>query len=153
MKPVSKLERSNNGMHYIMVDQEAVDEFLSKGQKRVNSRLNDQIEFHCAFMSKKEGGHFVYVGSSVCKKLGIKEGSQVEATFMADTTDYQFEMPEEFNKVLKQDEEASAFFHSLSPGNQRGLIYLVTRVKSTNKRIERSFIIAQSLKKGITTPT
>lgn len=152
MKTVSILEKFENGMHYIMVDPETVDEFLKKGQKRAICRLNGQVEFHCAFISIKDGGHYIYVGSAARKKLGIKQGSQVEVIFVDDTTDYQFEMPEEFGEVLKQDKKANDIFHSLSPGNQRGLISLVTRVKSSDKRIERSFKIAESLKKGITSP-
>ena len=37
-------------------------------------------------------------------------------------------------------------------GNKRGLMYLVSQVKSSDKRIERSFIIAAKLKRGITSP-
>ena len=147
-----KLAKFNSGMHYIMVDKEIVDAFKCMGTHRAMCRLNDHVEFHCAFMPKKQGGYFVNIGSKICKKLKIKEGSTVTATFAADKTDYQFEMPEELREVFNLDSNANTIFQSLTEGNQRGLIYLVTQVKSSDRRIERALKIADRLKNGITSP-
>ncbi|HMP87120.1 MAG TPA: YdeI/OmpD-associated family protein, partial [Lacibacter sp.] len=54
--------------------------------------------------------------------------------------------------VLESDPEAEALFRKLTPGNQRGLLYLVTRLRSSEKRIERSLHIAEKMKAGITSP-
>lgn len=147
-----KLEKFSSGMHYIRVDNNIVDRFKNIGAKRAICKLNDQIEFHCAFMPKKEGGHYVNIGAIICKKLQIKEGSTVTAIFTDDSTEYQFEMPEELSEVLNLDTDANHIFQNLTGGNQRGLIYLVTQVKSSDKRIERALKIAERLKKGITSP-
>jgi hypothetical protein len=147
-----QLEKFDSGMHYIMVDNSIVDSFKIIGDKRAICRLNDQIEFHCAFMPKKEGGHFINIGATICKKLKIKEGSTVTATFTTDKTEYQFEMPEELIEVMNLDSDANNIFHTLTEGNQRGLIYLVTQVKSSDKRIERALKITDRLKDGITSP-
>lgn len=152
MKSTYTLEKFASGMHYIMVDKKNVDLFKSIGNNRVLCKLNGQLEFHCAFMPKKEGGHFVNIGATICKKLKIKEGSIVSATFRIDDSEYQFEMPEEFHEVLNSDPIASYIFHKLTQGNQRGLIYLVTQVKSSEKRIERSIKIVNRLKNGFTSP-
>ncbi len=152
MKTEFRLEKFSNGMHYIFVDNNIIDTFRNIGNKRAVCRLNDQIEFHCAFMPKKEGGHFVNIGATICKKLKIKEGSTVTAAFTADNTEYQFELPEELSEVLKLDIDANIIFQNLTEGNQRGLIYLVTQVKSSHKRIERALKIAERLKNGITSP-
>lgn len=152
MKTAYRLEKFSSGMHYIIVDKDIVDTFKNLGDKRAVCKLNDQVEFHCAFMPKKEGGHFVNIGTTICKKLKIKEGSTVTATFTVDKTAYQFEMPEELIEVLYLDTDANNIFHSLTEGNQRGLIYLVTQVKSSDKRIERALKIADRLKNGITSP-
>ena len=61
-------------------------------------------------------------------------------------------MPEELSAVLSLDTAAAQKFKSLTPGNQRGLIYLVTQVKTSDKRIERALTIADRLKHGITSP-
>ncbi len=103
-------------------------------------------------MPKKEGGHFIHIGSAISKKLKIKKGLKVTATFFVDHSDYQFEMPEELKEVLNTDSEANKIFHSLIAGNQRGLIYLVTQVKSSDKRIGRALMIVEKIKKGVTAP-
>ena len=139
-------------MHYILLEKKVVSLFTKDGNKRVICRINDQIEFHCAMMPKKEGGHFINIGSTICKKLKIKEGSKVTATFLPDNSEHQFEIPEELKEVLNTDPYANNIFQTLTKGNQRGLIYLVTQVKTSNKRIERSLKIAARLKNGITSP-
>ncbi len=141
-----------SGMHYFMLDNKTVAILTKGGNKRAICKLNNQVEFHCAIMPKKEGGHFVNVGLAICKKLGLKEGAKVAASFSIDKTNYQFEMPDELKEVLATDGTAKKLFHSLSEGNQRGLMYLVTQVKSVDKRIERALKIVERLKNGVTSP-
>lgn len=152
MKSTYKLEKFSSGMHYILVDPKIVDLFNKNGDKRAICKLNDQLEFHCAFMPKKEGGHYINIGATICKKLHLKEGFLVKASFEVDNSDYQFAMPEEFSEVLSTDADANVIFHNLTEGNQRGLIYLVSQVKSSEKRIERALKIANRLKNGVTSP-
>jgi uncharacterized protein YdeI (YjbR/CyaY-like superfamily) len=146
------LEKFDSGMHYIMLDKKTVAVLTKNNNKRAICKLNNQLEFHCAIMPKKQGGHFINVGLTICNKLKIKEGSKVSATFSIDKTEYQFEMPEELKEVLDTDQAAYKIFHSLTEGNQRGLIYLVTQVKSSDKKIERALKIVERLKSGITSP-
>jgi uncharacterized protein YdeI (YjbR/CyaY-like superfamily) len=146
------IEKFDSGMHFLMLDKKTVLELTKNNNKRAICKLNDQIEFHCAIMPKREGGHYINIGLTVCKKLKIKEGSKVSATFLVDTTEYQFEMHEELKEVLDTDHEADTIFHSLTEGKQRGLIYLVGQVKSGEKRIERALKIAERLKNGVTSP-
>lgn len=152
MKKEYTLEKFSSGMHYIMLDKTVVDIFTTNGNKRVICTLNEQVEFHCAIMPKKEGGNFINIGSAICKKLKINEGSKVTVTFLPDNSEYQFKVPEELKEVLKIDFDANSIFETLTEGNQRGLIYLVAQVKSSDKRIERALKIADRLKNGITSP-
>ncbi len=152
MTSIYVLEKFDSGMHYIMLDKKTVVDFTKNGNKRVICKINGQVEFHCAIMPKKEGGHFINIGSTICKKLKIKEGSKVTATFSIDKSEYQFEMPEELREVLSTDTDADIIFQSLTEGNRRGLIYLVTQVKSSDKRIERALRIVERLKNGVTSP-
>jgi hypothetical protein len=149
---MSKLHKFNSGMHYILVDEAIVNSFADNGSSRVICTANGDVEFHCAFMPKKEGGFFINIGSAICKKLKVKAGDEISVKFKEDTTEYQFEMPEEFAEVLLQDSEANEIFQTLTDGNKRGLIYIVTAVKSSDKRIERAIKIARNLKAGITSP-
>ncbi len=146
------VEKFDSGMHFIMLDKKTVATLTKGGNKRAICKLNNKAEFHCAIMAKKEGGHFINIGSVICKKLNIKVGSVVTATFVVDKTEYQFDMPEELKEVLESDKEADRIFHSLTAGNQRGLMYLVSQVKSSDKRIERALKIAEKIKLGITSP-
>ncbi len=146
------LEQFSSGMHYIVVDEKAARKILTNDNKRAICKLNETVEFHCALMKKKEGGYFINIGSSICKRLKIKKGSLVTATFEIDKSKYQFEMPEELEEVLKTDKQALSIFEKITAGNKRGVIYLVSKVKSVEKRIEKSLRIAEYLKVGITSP-
>lgn len=146
------LEKFDSGMHYIMVDQKTIATIIPNTNTRAICTLNNSVEFHCAIMPKKEGGYFINIGSSICKKLILQQGDTVTATFVVDTTEYQFEMPYELQEVLDTDNEANQIFQSLKKGNQRGLIYLVTQVKSSDKKIERCLKIAEQIKRGVTSP-
>ncbi len=139
-------------MHYILLDAATVNHLIKKDNNRVICTINHAVSFHCAIMPKKEGGHFINIGQAVCKKLGLTEGCSLEASFETDNTPYQFDMPEELMEVLNTDSKAYDLFHNLTEGNQRGLIYLITQVKSQDKRIARALKIAQQLKNGITSP-
>jgi hypothetical protein len=147
-----KLEKFNSGMHYVMINDEMLTPFFSKKIKRVVCKINDNLDFHCAFMPKKEGGFYINIGSSICKKLNLKLGDEVVLSFREDTTEYQFDMPEELTEVFYQDPDAFTIFEGLTDGNKRGLIYLVTMVKSSEKRIDRALKIVEKLKMGITKP-
>jgi hypothetical protein len=146
------LEKFATGMHYFMLDKEAAKALLREGNKRAICLINNEIEFHCAIMSTKHGEHFVNVGLTICKKLDLRKGSTLKASFSVHNTTYQFEMPEEMQEVLDTDQDALKIFQSLTKGNQRSLIYLVTQVKSTDKKIERAIKIVNQLKKGICSP-
>ncbi|MFN8889594.1 MAG: DUF1905 domain-containing protein [Cyclobacteriaceae bacterium] len=146
------LHKFASGMHYILLDAKAASQWVKENNKRVIGTINGKVDFHCGIMPKKEGGFYVNIGSTICKKLKLKEGDILSVTFKKDTSSYQFEMPEELSEVLATDRKANGLFHSLSEGNQRGLIYLVTQVKSTDKRIERALRIAEQLKIGVTSP-
>jgi Bacteriocin-protection, YdeI or OmpD-Associated/Domain of unknown function (DUF1905) len=146
------LQKFTGSMHYIMPDAKTVAALTKNNNKRVICTLNHTLQLHCALMPKKEGGHFIAIGAAVCKKLKIKAGATVSASFTIDTTAYQFEMPEELQEVLDTDPVAQKIFAALTPGNQRGLIYLVTMVKSVDKRIERALLIAKKIKAGIISP-
>ncbi len=139
-------------MHFILLDAKTARKWVKDGNRRVIGNINGKVDFHCAILSKKEEAYYVNIGSTLCKKLKLKEGDSLTVTFRKDTSDYQFDMPEELSEVLATDRKADQLFHALTEGNQRGLIYLVSQVKSTDKRIERALRITEQLKNGITSP-
>jgi hypothetical protein len=146
------LQKLPTSSHYIMLDAKTVAKLTKDNNKRVICTINKTEKLHCAIMPKKDGGHFVMIGASICKKLKLKVGMEIEASFVIDKTEYQFDMPEELKEVLDTDDEANKIFHALTAGNQRGLIYLLSLVKSSDKKIERALKIAERIKLGISSP-
>jgi hypothetical protein len=146
------LQKHPSSSHYIMLDAKKVAKLTKGGNKRVICTINKTEKLHAAIMPKKDGGHFVMIGSSICKKLQLKVGEGLNVNFAIDKTDYQFALPEELKEVLDTDDEANKIFHALTAGNQRGLIYLLSLVKSSDKKIERALKIAERIKQGITLP-
>jgi Domain of unknown function (DUF1905) len=65
------LQKFSNGMHYIMLDKKTIATITKGGNKRAICALNEVVEFHCAIMPKKEGGHFINIGSTICRKLKL----------------------------------------------------------------------------------
>lgn len=147
-----RLQKQGGSMHFIVLDVATVTKLTRNGNKRAICTLNGTERFHCAIMPGKQGSHYVNVGQRICRKLGVKEGDVVTATFEVDTSEHQFEMPEELAEVLDSDPEAKSIFDGLTPGNRRSLIYLVGLVKSADKKIERALKIATQIKSGITSP-
>ncbi|HIP32236.1 MAG TPA: hypothetical protein EYG86_05705, partial [Crocinitomicaceae bacterium] len=61
---------------------------------------------------------------------------------------YGFDVPEEFEELLRQDDIARERFESLSMGKRRSIIYLILQVKSSQKRIEKSIFLLENLKRA-----
>jgi uncharacterized protein YdeI (YjbR/CyaY-like superfamily) len=61
-------------------------------------------------------------------------------------------MPEEFQAVLDSDPEAFDIFKSFTPGKQRSLIYYILKIKTSQLRIDRSILISENMKRGMTDP-
>lgn len=91
-------------------------------------------------------GSYIMVNKKVREQLGLKEGDQVTLELMKDTSEYGMPMPESLQVMLDQDEIGSEYFHALTPGKQRSLIYLVSKVKNIDKQINKALAILDHLK-------
>ena len=139
-------------MDYIALDAKTVKRVTAGGNKRVLCTLNETLTLHAAVMKTKEGMHYIMISAATQKKLGIKPGSTVKAKIEIDKSELQFHIPEEFAEVMDTDPGAKKVFDNLTNGNKRGLIAIVSMVKSSDKRIERALLIAEKIKMGITSP-
>lgn len=146
------IEKFDNGMHYVSVDKSIADRLLKGGNKRCICTVNKTISFHGAIQKRKDGNHLIYLGSKILKQLNAKKGMIIHVDFKKDDTANQFEESEVWNEVINSDPEVKAIFNTLTPGNKRSIIYLITQVKSLDKQIERSLKIAAKLKMGIYSP-
>jgi uncharacterized protein YdeI (YjbR/CyaY-like superfamily) len=139
-------------MHYIELDAKTVKRVTAGGNKRVVCKLNNIISVHAAVMKTKEGMYYLMISAANLKKLSAKAGNIVKTEIEIDKSELQFHIPEEFAEVMATDPAAKKIFDSLTAGNKRGLIALVNMLKSSDKKIERSLLIAAKLKTGVTSP-
>lgn len=144
----TRLERFDSDLwhFHIPVPDGVAQKFLEKEQKRVICTLNGEVVFHCALMPKGDGSWFINVNKELRKKLGLKEGSVVNAELKMDDSKYGMPMPEELGELLAIDDEGSRYFHSLTPGKQRNLIYMVASPKTSDTRIKKALVIVDYLK-------
>lgn len=138
-------------MHAVSVDALSVEPWVDQGIKRVLCSIGN-ARLHVALNPRKQGGYWIYINSATVQSEGLRVGALVTFSLEPDKSPIQFDVPEEFAEVLETDPEAKSIFSALTPGNQRGLIYLVTQLKSTDKRIARALLIAEKLKRGIHFP-
>lgn len=131
------------GYHF-PVSNEIASLFINGNNRRVICTLNDTISLHCALMPNKENW-FVMLNKQVFKKLNLPLNSVIEVKMIKDESEYGMPMPDEFREVLDQDPDADVYFHNLTPGKQRSLIYLVGKVKSSDSRIRKALAIADHL--------
>ncbi len=147
----AKIETSTTKVwtrHFVVPD-ECIDVFTGEdGSRRVVCLLNGTIEFQCGIISVRKGVLGCMVNKSICKKLGIDTGDVVQVQLREDTSEYGLPMPEEFAELLRYDHEADTYFHSLTAGKQRTLLYIINSAKNSEKKIERAISIANHLVKN-----
>ncbi|MGD9629468.1 MAG: YdeI/OmpD-associated family protein [Pyrinomonadaceae bacterium] len=151
-KPVrfrSKLEVTDSDppWHILRFPKAKVADFGFQGNlRRVVCTLNGVETFNCALFPSK-GEYFITLNKKLRQKLGLEVGRSVSVELVRDESDYGMPMPEEFAEVLRQDKDGERLFVALSPGNQRLMLKLIVFVKDVDKRIVRSLVGIEILKK------
>jgi len=132
---------------YIIIPNEIYDKMLPlTTDKRIKCTLNNTITVSRA-MSPKNDFHYILLNKEILKKLKITFGEVVSVEIQPDVSKYGMEITEEMEEVLFSDPDGSDLFHRLTPGVQRSLIYMINKIKSSQLRIERSFVILEHIKK------
>ena len=131
---------------HIIVPQEVYNAMTMDGKKRVMCRIEGNEQFHAGFMPDGKGNYFIKLNKEKMKSFQLNLGQEVDVYLEKDTSKYGMAMPEEFNVVLAQDIEGAEFFESLTDGKKRTLIYMVSLVKNSDKRITKTLIILDHLK-------
>ena len=132
--------------HHLTVPDEVVQYFLEQKIKRVQCTLNGQYEFQCALMPKGNGTYFININSEIRKKFRLRIGTPVQVKLVEDKSQYGMPMPEELQEIFNIDDEASHFFHSLTPGKQRSLLYIIGKPKSSDVRLKKAIVVTEYLK-------
>lgn len=134
------------GPHIIIPEKIFEEMILLSPNKRILCTLNNTLTVSRA-MSPKDGYHYILLNKDVLKKCGLENGSPVHVVLQPDVSKYGIDITEEMQEVLYSDPDGSDLFHKLTPGVQRSLIYIVNKIKNSQLRIERSFVILEHIKK------
>lgn len=143
----SVLERSDNklwGAH-LRIPQHSVAGLVSKTSRRIVCSLNDGPERQCALLPDGNGDFLVTVNKSLRTSLGLNFGDRVLVRMRKDDSKYGLPMPAELAEVFRQDPAALKRFHTLTPGRQRTLLYIVNSGKNVDDRIFRAVTVTRHL--------
>ncbi|MEZ4854357.1 DUF1905 domain-containing protein [Flavobacterium sp.] len=145
---ISSFDDNNLGYGpYIIIPEAIYEKMLPQTtDKRIKCTLNNSLTVSRA-MSPKGDFHYILLNKEVLKKCKLEIGDEVSVIIKPDESKYGMEITEEMEEVLYSDPEGSKIFHQLTPGTQRTLIYIINKIKSSQLRIERSFVILEHLKK------
>ncbi len=141
---VEKLDSSVWSYHIVVPD-EISAQFMD-GDKRVKCRLNDTIDIQAGLMPKGDGVYFININKEIRKKLKLEIGDELSVIIEKDESPYGMSMPEEMSELLAIDDEADAYFHALTKGKQRSLLFLIAKPKHSDTRLKKALTIVDYLK-------
>lgn len=140
---ISVFENSIWGLHFEVPDHIA-SLFIKGNYRRVVCTINNQKKVHAAIMPNK-GLWYILLSKALCRELRVKEGDEITVLLESETSEYGMPMPEELEICLWQEEGAMKYFEALTPGKQRSLIYIVSKLKSPDSRIRKGLAISEHL--------
>ena len=144
-------EVSVEGIHSIVIPDAIAIPFIDQGHSRVKVRASfdsNSIEFYAA-VRKYNGQYLMMFSKNKQKELGILPNDYLQMQFFEDTSKYGVEVPEEFEAVMLSDYDAYQIFESFTKGKQRGIIYMIMRFKDSQKKIDKTLVLCENLKRGI----
>lgn len=146
----SVLESSDNklwGAHFQVPSIIAGALMEGRDNRRVVCRLNDRVEYQCALLPFGDGKLVITVNKKNQQLLKLRAGSTLQVSLRPDNSEYGLPMPEELKELLAQEEEGNRYFHALTPGKIRTLLYIAGQPKNSETRLRRAIAIVEHLKK------
>lgn len=131
---------------HLLVPTEVCDQIKAAGIDRLKVTINNTVTTYSALISNGKGGHFIIMNKENEKKLKLQLGDDVDIIIEEDTSKYGMPLPEEYDELLKIDDEGLKYFESLTPGKRRNLIHLISKPKSSQVRLTKALIINDYLK-------
>lgn len=114
--------------------------------KRFVFTANESVSFHGAFVPIGGAEYLVIINQERRKKLSLRIGDNVTISIKEDKSKYGMPLPDEMAMAFEADEEGAKYFHALTPGKIRNLLYMVDKVKNPDKRIEKAIVILEHLR-------
>ena len=132
----------------LLIPHAAVAELLRRERNptRVVVETGSGHRLHTGLMNDGRGDHFITVNQQLRKREGWDVGDQITLTITPDDSDYGIPVPAEASELWDLDPEARTVFHSLTPGQQRGLLYQIDKLKRPESRAKKAVQIHEYLK-------
>ncbi len=134
------------GVHYVEVPTNVVKKLGGLNKQRLLCSINKHPTFQCGMMALGEGRGYITVSKKKLNQFSIALGDVIKVILEPDNSEFGMEVPEELIEIFAQDPEAEKRFMSITPGKQRNIIYYVSGVKNSDKRIERALKLINNLK-------
>ncbi|MDO8967851.1 MAG: YdeI/OmpD-associated family protein [Algoriphagus sp.] len=135
----------NHWHFHIPVPIGIADQMMDVSHRRVLIWIKNNGPYHMALLKSKEYW-YVLVNQELRKKLELDEYHSIPVRIERDLSEFGHDVPEELQVLLDQEEEGNDYFRKLTPGKQRSLIFLVTKVKNPESRMKKSLAIIHHLK-------
>jgi len=133
----------------VFVDSDTVERMAASnaGSRRIIVSIAETIEWHAAFIPSGKGDFFIIVNKDRVKALRQNDINldKLTVTLLPDESDYGMPMPVELGELLAMDNEADKYFHALTPGKMRALMYLVAKPKREETRLKKAVGIVEYL--------
>ena len=119
----------------IVVPEEAIDQLAAGKRPPVLVNVNG-YEYRNT-VGVMGGKHMVSISAAVRKATGLQGGDPIQVTLTVADTPQEVTIPADFAAALAADEQASAFFGTMSNSMQRYHIDTITAAKSADTRQRR----------------
>ncbi|MDX2360275.1 MAG: YdeI/OmpD-associated family protein [Crocinitomicaceae bacterium] len=138
-------------LHHLTVSDDTLKIFAEEGDKSIyNQRfiiaVSSSITWRGGTVSLGNNSAYITFSKERMKQLDVHLDDTITFTLEKDTSKYGFEVPIEFEEVLRQDPHAKQRFERIRMGLQRAVIYQIIQYKSEAKRIEKSIFFLENLK-------
>lgn len=143
----SPIQRLNDWMrmHVVRIPDAVADAMKATGARRFVGTMNG-MKVNRAMQFREEVGYIFTLGNEVLTKARLSEGDLVALIVRVDPNPDHIELPETFEQVLEQDEEAHAKWEALTPGSKRSLVHYLNTAKRHETKIKRALEVAHKLK-------
>lgn len=142
----------STGSDSIVIPYEVANAFAKAGRKRIAIKAffeAKEINFHGA-LHHYRGQYLISFGKRYQKELGIFPSDYFELQLQEDSSKYGVDVPESLQAVMDSDPEGFFLFEKLTPGKKRSLIYYVSRFKTPQTQVDKSLMVFENLKLGMT---
>lgn len=120
---------------------------LLSPNKRIICTINKTLTFHCAMIPKKPF-HYIMLSKEKIATLKLKIHDEISVEIVPDKSEFGMEICEELQEVIASDIDGNFWFEKLTAGKKRSLIYLISKIKNPQIRIDKSFVLIDHLKRN-----